>query len=490
MKRSHLILLGLVLLIGLFFRSYQAVERFEFAHDGDLYSWIFKDIVVNHHFRLIGQLTSAPGIFIGGLFYYLLIPFFLFFNMDPIGVILFAIIIGLLTITSYYFVFSSLFKKDVGLIAAFLYATLLSTINFDRWVVPTITTNLWVIWYFYTVIKLARGEYKILILAGILIGLIWHVHLALLPTLIAIPAAIFVSKKLPNKKQVFIFLLSFFITSLPLIIFEVRHGFSQTRSLIENFFASHSGETGISKLSTVLGMITKNINTLFLSPHSLDNWMRPLFIVLILSTAFILYRKKLLSNKEIIPPAFWIIGVVGFFTFSSSLISEYYFSNIEIIFITLVSLTLYLIYRESKIGKFLILFLLAFILVKNIYFFTNQYIYHKGYVEKRALVDYITMDAKNKDYPCFGISYITAPGENVGFRYFFLLKKAHLVHPSLDVPVYNIVIPEELSLREVKQKFGHIGLIPPKKTPSKDLMKEACSEKNTNLTDPMFGYVD
>ena len=68
MRRSHLLILALILVIGLFFRSYQLTERFEFAHDGDLYSWIVKDIVVNHHFRLIGQLTSAPGIFIGGLF--------------------------------------------------------------------------------------------------------------------------------------------------------------------------------------------------------------------------------------------------------------------------------------------------------------------------------------------------------------------------------------------------------------------------------------
>src|SRR3989304_9025202 len=97
-KRPHLLILVLILLIGIFFRTYQVVERFEFAHDGDLYSWIVKDIIVNHHLRLIGQLTSAPGIFIGGLFYYLLIPFFLITKMDPIGTIYFATIIGLSSI--------------------------------------------------------------------------------------------------------------------------------------------------------------------------------------------------------------------------------------------------------------------------------------------------------------------------------------------------------------------------------------------------------
>ena len=78
---------------------------------------------------------------------------------------------------SLYFVLSKLFKTEVGLIGAFLYAVLLSTVNTDRWVVPTITTNLWVAWYFYTVIKISRGDYKILPLLGILIALIWHIQL-------------------------------------------------------------------------------------------------------------------------------------------------------------------------------------------------------------------------------------------------------------------------------------------------------------------------
>src|SRR3989338_9818731 len=92
-KKSNILILFLIILIGLFFRTYLAVERFEFGHDGDLYSWIVKDIAVNHHFRLIGQLTSAPGIFIGGLFYYLLTPLFLLTNMNPVGGIFLSILI-------------------------------------------------------------------------------------------------------------------------------------------------------------------------------------------------------------------------------------------------------------------------------------------------------------------------------------------------------------------------------------------------------------
>lgn len=489
-KRPPLLILGLILLTGLFFRSFQVVERFEFAHDGDLYSWIVKDILVNYHIRLLGQLTSAPGIFIGGLFYYLLIPFFLLTNMDPVGVTYFAIIMGLSTIFSIYFVLSKLFKIEVGLIAAILYATLLSTVNADRWVVPTITTNLWVIWYFYVTLKIARGNYQLLPLLGILIALIWHVHIALFPVLIAVPAAIILSKKLPSLKQSLSFLAAFFITSLPLFVFEARHGFGQTFSLFANFTSPRESAVGLYKLTLVINMIAKNIGNLFFAPQSINQNLSIVFTVIIALSGFWLVKKRLLLKKELAVLLIWVSGVVAFFSFTSSPISEYYFSNIEIIFLTIISIFLYYLFKSSFPGKILVTGLLLIIPIKNSYFMITQDFYHKGYVEKKAVVNYIRTDAQSRNFPCVGISYITAPGENVGFRYFFYLENMHLVHPSLNVPVYNIVIPDELSLGEVKQKFGHIGVIPPTKIPPKEIIEKSCQTPNTNLTDPLFGYVD
>src|SRR3989344_8753028 len=103
--RPHLMLLLGILLISLFFRTYQIIDRLDFGHDGDLSAWIVKDIIVNHHFRLLGQLTSAPGIFIGPLYYYLLIPFYVLTNMDPVGGAIMITILGILTTLSYYLVF-------------------------------------------------------------------------------------------------------------------------------------------------------------------------------------------------------------------------------------------------------------------------------------------------------------------------------------------------------------------------------------------------
>lgn len=488
-KRPHLLILILILLVGLFLRSYHLVERYNFAHDGDLYSWIVKDILINHHLRLIGQETTAPGIFIGPLFYYLITPFFLIFNMDPIGALVPITIIGFLTILSYYFVFAKLFTKKLGLLAAFIYAVSLELVQLDRLVAPSTLTNIWVVWYFYTIVSLSRGNFNLLPVLGLLIGLIWHIHIALLPTLIAVPIAILVSKKMPSRKQIIHFLGVLFISSLPLIIFELKHSFQQSISLLNNFSLEREGAKGIYKFQLVLEMVNKNLNTLIFAPQSFKIFQNYIFMLVILLSPILLIYKKILRFKDLLPLYSWVLGVIAFFSLSSSPISEYYFANLEIIFILIISSLLYFL-SKNPLGKILVITILTMMAFKNIHFMITQSYYNKGYLERKTVVSYITEDAKQKSYHCFAISYITTPGENVGFRYFFYLKNAHLIKPKLDVPVYNIFIPDELSKEEVDVKFGHIGIISPKKTYSENLMQEICQEENTNLTEPMFGYVE
>lgn len=593
MKRAY-ILLGLVLLISFFFRTYKIVEWFDFGHDSDLYSWIIKDIVINHHFRLIGQLTSAPGIFVGPLFYYLLAPFFIITNMDPIGALVPVVMLGFFSTFSYYFVFSKLFNKYIGLIGAFLYAVSFSTIGSDRWVVPTVTTAIWSIWYLYAIVKLSQRNFSILPLLGILVGLIWHIHIALAPITITIPIALILARKLPGFKQATVsVLMALFILS-PFIIFEARHNFSQSKSLISNFTANFSNGNSISeskkiifgsqnnhakinlnpktkfsleiepqspnigdiiyiklisknpkystiviltdcgtpkkfetgsniakfqwstlnckegthemsitarapsdsplkiifdKFINVLGKENTNIYTLFISPLNLPEIIQYIIMAIILLTPIFAWKMKLFATKQFLICYSWIFAVFLFFSISSIIVSEYYLASITVILILSISLILYKIYQIKPFGKYFILSLFLLILIRSFLYYISFEKYNKGYPEKRAAVQFIAADGKQKGFPCIGISYITTIGENVGFRYFFWLEKTHLIKPGSGVPIYNIVIPDELS-KEVKQKFGHIGVIPPATIPPKEIIEKSCQTPDTNLTDSMFGYVD
>src|SRR3989344_6972556 len=106
-KRNKLLVL--ILVIGFFLRVYNTQELFLYSHDQDLAGWFIKDVLINKHLRLIGHETSTAGIFIGPVFYYLLIPFYFIFGMDPIGGSYLVALFGVFTIFSFYFVFKNIF---------------------------------------------------------------------------------------------------------------------------------------------------------------------------------------------------------------------------------------------------------------------------------------------------------------------------------------------------------------------------------------------
>src|SRR5579859_2808482 len=103
MIRKNWILI-LILIVGLFLRAYHPLQLFQYGQDNDLAGWFVRDILLNHHLRLIGQETSSHGIFIGPYFYYLQIPFYLLTHLDPSGALLLPIILGVFAIFSIYFV--------------------------------------------------------------------------------------------------------------------------------------------------------------------------------------------------------------------------------------------------------------------------------------------------------------------------------------------------------------------------------------------------
>ena len=172
-------LLITILLIGLFLRVYKPLELYMYGHDQDLAGWIIKDILVNGHLRLIGQETSSQGVFIGPLFYYLQIPFYLLTKMDSSGTIILVTILGLFSIFSFYFCFSKIFGKRVGLISAFIYSIGVYFIFTDREIVPTMPVYLWTVWFFYGLWLILNGKSKAYILLGTLLGTAWNFNMAL-----------------------------------------------------------------------------------------------------------------------------------------------------------------------------------------------------------------------------------------------------------------------------------------------------------------------
>lgn len=455
-------ILILILLSGLFFRIYKLEIFYPWGHDQDLFAWIAKDILIDHHFRLIGQETSIIGVFIGPLFYYLVAVSFALFNMNPLSAALVTTIVSLATIVSIYWVFNKFFGRSVGLIGTFLYAISPGTVFLDRWVVPTQPTILWSVWFLYVLLSILKGNFQILIPLSILVGLIWHVHIAFIPLLILLPIAFVLSKgKIQElgygKKTLAVSLLIVLVLNLPFFVFEARHGFQQTNHLLNAVYKDQDSLSGKDRLFKAVNSGGRSLAGAFV----LSNTVIELPFTFTISLPFLLltgilylgYRRILSGNQVILFAVWFLIVFLGQF-FSKRVITEYYYNNLFIILFLVAALFL------SKLSFNKII--LAAYLITVMTWFISRPDDPGGYLYKRQAIEFIKSDVSAKGYQCIAVNHIEGqPGGGTGFRYLFWLNNLALVTSGNDVPVYSVVNPWQIAEKEITAKFGKLGVIAP-----------------------------
>lgn len=486
------IILIIILILGFFLRTYKLEIFYPWGHDQDLFAWIAKDIVVDHHFRLIGQETSITGVFIGPLFYYLIALLFAVFNMNPLSANIPTIIISLLTIFSIYWVFSKFFNKTTGLFGAFLYAISPGIVFLDRWVVPTQPTILWGVWYLYILLSILEGNLQILLPLSILIGLIWHIHIAFIPLLILLPCAFFLSDKKQRRfkfkfKTLALSLLILIILISPFFIFEVRHNFVQTKSLIQATYESRGDLTGINRIIKVINSGGRSLIGAFVLSNTVIGLNSNFTIILpFLLLTGVLYLKmfKILSKNQTVIILIWMAVVFMGQFFSKRIITEYYFNNLFVILFLTLALILNKI--SNIFGKFPIILILSVVYLVGV---TNWFIGREddlgGFLYKRQAIEFIKNDVSNKGYPCIGVNYIENNlGGGTGFRYLFWLNNLSVITPGNDVAVYNIVNPWTISASEISAKFGNLGVIVPA---GKNINLDVCAKVERQLL-PLWGF--
>ncbi|MBI3443619.1 glycosyltransferase family 39 protein [Candidatus Woesebacteria bacterium] len=475
-------LLAAAVAVSLFFRLFKLEAFYGFEYDQDLYSWIVKDILIDHNLRLIGQMTSIDGVFIGPLYYYLLVPFYFVFSMNPLSANFLAATISVLTILSIYWVFSKIFDAKVAIYGSIIYASSLSIAFIDRWVVPTQPTILWTTWFLYCLFKLSKGEVKTLPILGILLGLIWHIHVALLPLVLLIPLCFTKAlvKRL-NAKLIILSLFAILILTAPFWLFEVRHGFGQIVTVINFANNPESGQkTGVLRLKEVLDGTAAAFSKIifFRSPVSTILTLASFYLSCLYLTA-----KGSLGKKQLFLTVSWSLITVFVQQLSNRSLSDYYFNNLIAIGILILSLLLSHITENKKL-KLVPTVLLAFFVIYNFYKLTSP-IPHENYQQKTELLKSIKKDSVDKNLPCVAINLVADFTKNVGFRYLYWYYNLDVVRPAEDVPVYNVAFPKTL-FEKSHYIVGNYAVITPE---AKDYKNEACTDPKNQLA-PLLGFTN
>ncbi len=484
-------ILILIILIGFFLRVYKPLLLFQYSHDHDLAGWFIRDILSNHHFRLIGQETSSHGIFIGPYFYYLQIPFYLIGKMNPAAALALPILLSVFSIFSVYKTFKEMFTKKIGLIGTTIYSFSTLIIFTDRELVPTMPVVLWTIWFLYSVYLILKGKKYGYIIIGILSGLIWSINLQLVILFPIVLLATILARKKLNLKEIIIGVAIAVLLNIPFAAFEIRHGFQQTNALVSSLTTNKDYVSGTShgffpKLDRTMQLVYKNSTNLFWGNSFLNVPFQITFWTLILATIILIRKNKIDKNLGIIS-LIWIAIYVFFFTKISLNLSEYYLNGMNIIWILIIALGIDSLLQNKKYKRFGFV-LMGLFLILNLYSFITRPVNANGYIQKREILSAIKKDAQMHGFPCVSLSFITSPGNNLGYRYFTWELGIKTKPISNNVPVYSIVFPLRL-VDGFDKSFGSLGLIlPDYKRYNEKQVKVSCEGEDYTLIEPMFGF--
>jgi 4-amino-4-deoxy-L-arabinose transferase and related glycosyltransferases of PMT family len=151
----------------------------------------------------IGPQTSVGNMYLGPWYYYIMAPFLLIFNYDPVGPAVMVALISLLTIYLIYEFSRKWFNPFVGVISALLFAISPVVIKYSSFswnpnVMPLF--SLLVIWFVWKIYK--DGDKKYFFFLGISFALALNSHylaLLLLPPMLFYLVLGFLKEK--EKKQ-------------------------------------------------------------------------------------------------------------------------------------------------------------------------------------------------------------------------------------------------------------------------------------------------
>jgi 4-amino-4-deoxy-L-arabinose transferase-like glycosyltransferase len=290
-KHSSLILIGLILLLGLFLRWYWWPQYVTFGFEQARDALAAKSIFTERKLTLIGPTTEVEGLFHGPIYYYLIGLVYFLFGPNPSSVSLMHILFNLASIPVIYVVGKKLFGPRVGLLAAAFFAVSYEVISYSLWLSNPSPALAFIILAYYFFYKSFKENQKYLPLAAFLFAIAVSFDLIIIMHLFGVVVLYFVynQKKIPLRTWA----ISLATLILPLInypLFEIRHQFLMANTFLKLLQGQDSQLKSIFQyLSVYFDGLAEEFANLFFPIHGF-------FAGLLMLALFIFLWRKLRSQ--------------------------------------------------------------------------------------------------------------------------------------------------------------------------------------------------
>ncbi|MDP2585274.1 MAG: glycosyltransferase family 39 protein [Candidatus Levybacteria bacterium] len=420
-KILEVILLSFILCIALLPRSIEVLNKnYIFGFDQGRDYLAVKSIVVDHKPTLIGSEVGAgaaglSGIFQGPLYYYSLSIPFLLTKGDPYsGVVLMFLISSLSVVFSYIFG-----KKALGTIGglstALLFALSPMFIAQARFTWNSNPSTLFILLAFYFTYLGMKKKNKYIFLSSFFAGFVYNFQFAVsIPLSISIFLYYIFIIKLKEIKKYLILFSGFIFAFLPMLLFELRHGFMGIGGFTKYLFGpKEAGASFLPSQRIVIDHISSFFNA-FMDVFP-KNIMPPqiLLLIVLVPAIYFLYKEKNVELRKFVTFLFLLFPVYFLvFLFFRNTIWVYYLIALNVTYILLFSYSVASSFKKNNypLKIFYILFLLL-VVIKTLPALTNVFIYdYQDYggtakiMGKTDAIDFIYNDAKGEKFSLFVFS--------------------------------------------------------------------------------------
>lgn len=429
--KKEFIILIIIIVIGSYLRL-QGVFTNSFAYTYDVGRDLLAllDIVKDHSISLIGPTTGLPGVFYGPWWYLMLVPFFVIFNGNPQGIAFVMAIIGILSIIGGYIFGKKIGNKNLGFMLAGLISVSPALISLASQIWSPNIIPLFVLIVFAILYKIFEQKNKKIniyyFFLGLLLLLIIDLEIVFGVLFFAgiIVSVILILKRKIGMINILSLILGGLLIASPRIIFELRHNFLMTKSLIA-FLSSGREASGFQSIINIFTDRLIIIFKYFCSTLAVDNIFLGLILVfLIIVSSALFYRKseKIIKNFILTSIAIISVFILGT-TFFNHDIWPHYLVGLPVIFVLLLSISLYMLENNLK-TKYIVSIVTIIILLIN--FNPIAFTENIGkplwegdasvYRNQVAVIEYVYRQAKGKD---FKYVVYTPPVHDYTYEYLF-----------------------------------------------------------------------
>ncbi len=391
--------------IAVFLRFYRFSAFVTFLGDQGRDAIVVKRILTLEHFPAIGPATSVGQLYLGPFYYYFIAPWLAIFGLDPLGPAFGLALLSSIFIVVQYFIVRELFNRQTALISSFLSALSIVLIDFSRF---SWNPNLLPFFSLFAVYFLVKSWQKkhwfYYVLAGAFLSFSMQLHYL---AVFLLPAALIFLIWRKTLSGIFFVVSSFLFFSFPLLIFDLRHDFLNTRSFIS--FIKQSSAVLTNKINGLVDSF------FYLNKYLFNTELNTILSSILLLLIFVVFLIQFKKQGSIFVFIFFFLFLLAGVSLYGGPKHPHYLGLLYLLYIIILSYFLSHL-TSTMVGKSLILFFLFLYVLLNArsyYFFTN-----KGNYQIRKAKNAARIIAQNANYKKYALTALPEQYSDWTYRYF------------------------------------------------------------------------